>query len=146
MSSMTCLEPFLAIRVIQDYRRRYRRDSSKTCDKDSTVCCDDTCSWTSNPSTGTLSWSPKKFVSYFCSGDCPLIYKQINQQTHILKNVNSSYEACCKPSSLGPLQMLYRKNASNFVIEYIPGMVTKHAPVCEEGCHVGRILEDAKLS
>ncbi|KRY18988.1 Growth/differentiation factor 8 [Trichinella patagoniensis] len=69
--------------------------------------------------------APKKYLAYYCSGECPFRHLQRYLHTHLVQQSNprGNIGPCCYPTQMAPILMVYFNENKEVLVSKIPGMV-----------------------
>jgi len=69
--------------------------------------------------------APKKYLAYYCSGECPFQHLQRYAHTHLVQQANprGSVGPCCYPTQMAPILMVYFNQNKEVLVSMVPGMV-----------------------
>ncbi|KFD50844.1 hypothetical protein M514_08282 [Trichuris suis] len=68
---------------------------------------------------------PKKYMAYYCAGECPFRHLQRYMHTHLVQQINMEplMGPCCYPTQMAPILMVYFNENKEVLVSKIPGMV-----------------------
>lgn len=112
-------------------RRRKRDTGSLICNDGSaeTRCC----KYDFEIDFRAMGWTwiinPKVYRSYYCAGECPVLFLQSNQHKMLAMRSNGELPKttapCCAPTKMSPMSMLYFDSEQNIIYSDVPDMVVK---------------------
>ncbi|XP_064648037.1 growth/differentiation factor 8-like [Lineus longissimus] len=121
-------KPFVDLKIRDMSSNRQKRMLSRTCQEDDVErnCC----RFPLRISFEDFGWdwviAPKSYTANYCSGECPYVYAQDYQHTHLVQQaVPRNATICCTPRKMHALSMIYFADALNVVYGKVPEMVVE---------------------
>uniref|UniRef100_A0A915HT79 TGF-beta family profile domain-containing protein n=1 Tax=Romanomermis culicivorax TaxID=13658 RepID=A0A915HT79_ROMCU len=120
---------YLEVRVKDNDRNRHKRDTTRMdChERDNETRC---CRYSLQIDFESFGWdwviAPKKYVAYYCAGECPFLHLQRYAHTHIVQqqaNSRANVRPCCYPTSMGSITMVFFNHNKEVHVSRLPGMV-----------------------